>query len=203
MQVNLKKIDIRFIVLIALILFAASMRIFNVANITNKEFAQFSPLAAMCLFGGSSFSKHWKAILFIIATLFVSDICIQQMVYHGKYGFIYNGWYLVYAVFILITLMGKWLIKKVTLQNVLIASVIAVGTHWLIMDFTVWLSGGIDIRTNLPLSRDFKGLTQCYIQGWPFAKNLLAGTLVYSGLFFGVYTWVSTKVKVKHLAYAK
>jgi hypothetical protein len=74
-------------------------------------------------------------------------------------------------------------------------------THWLLADFTVWVSGGIDLRTMLPLSKDGAGLLQCYIQGFPFMLNFLAGTIVYGLMMFGSFEWMKTKNPALKLAY--
>jgi hypothetical protein len=169
----------------------AAMRVPNSAGIT--PWSHFTPIGAMGLFGGAYFSKKWKAILFPLVTLLVSDLIIQAFVFNGKYGILYSGWYWIYGIFILITFLGKWLIQKVSVRNVLAAGVAAAITHWLIADFTVWAGGGINIGTGLPLSRNWEGLLQCYIQGFPYMKNFLIGTLVYSGVLFGAFEWMERR----------
>jgi hypothetical protein len=186
-----EKINPRFAVLALFMIVVAAMRIPNAAQLT--PWSNFTPIGAMGLFGGAYFTKTLKAVLFPLLTLLVSDLIIQAFVFNGQYGIMYSGWYWIYGIFILITFIGKWLIKKVTVKNVIIAAITASLTHWLIADFTVWAGGGTDIRTMTPLSRDWAGLQQCYIQGFPFMKNFLIGTLVYSGILFGVFEWVKQK----------
>jgi hypothetical protein len=186
-----EKINPRFAVLALFMIVVAAMRIPNAAQLT--PWSNFTPIGAMGLFGGAYFTKQWKAVLFPLLTLLVSDLIIQAFVFNGQYGIMYSGWYWIYGIFILITFIGKRLVKKVTVKNVIIAAITASLTHWLIADFTVWAGGGTDIRTMTPLSRDWAGLQQCYIQGFPFMKNFLIGTLVYSGILFGVFEWVKQK----------
>ncbi len=186
-----EKINPRFAVLALFMIVVAAMRIPNAAQLT--PWSNFTPIGAMGLFGGAYFTKQWKAVLFPLLTLLVSDLIIQAFVFNGQYGIMYSGWYWIYGIFILITFIGKRLLKKVTVKNVIIAAITASLTHWLIADFTVWAGGGTDIRTMTPLSRDWAGLQQCYIQGFPFMKNFLIGTLVYSGILFGVFEWVKQK----------
>jgi hypothetical protein len=186
-----EKINPRFAVLALFMIVVAAMRIPNAAQLT--PWSNFTPIGAMGLFGGAYFTKTWKAVLFPLLTLLVSDLIIQAFVFNGQYGIMYSGWYWIYGIFILITFIGKWLVKKVTVKNVIIAAITASLTHWLIADFTVWAGGGTDIRTMTPLSRDWAGLQQCYIQGFPFMKNFLIGTLVYSGIMFGIFEWVKQK----------
>lgn len=182
------KINPRFALLAIFMFSVAAMRIPNAAELT--PWANFTPIGAMGLFGGAYFNKQWKAILFPLLTLFASDLVIQVFVFNGKYGIMYGGWYWIYGIFILITFIGKWLIKKVSIQNVIVAAIVASLSHWLLADFTVWAGGGTDLRTMQPLSRDWAGLQQCYIQGFPFMKNFLMGTLVYSGIMFGTLEWM-------------
>lgn len=186
-----QKMNPRFAVLAIFMIAVAAMRIPNSAQLT--PWANFTPIGAMGLFGGAYFTKKWKAILFPLLTLFASDLIIQSFVFNGKYGIMYSGWYWIYSIFILITFIGKWLIKKVSIQNVIVATVVASLSHWLLADFTVWIGGGIDLRTMTPLTKDWAGLQQCYIQGFPFMKNFLLGTLVYSGIMFGAFEWMKAK----------
>jgi hypothetical protein len=195
---SIEKINPRFAVLALFMITVAAMRIPNSAELT--PWANFTPIGAMGLFGGAYFTKQWKAILFPLLTLLASDLIIQAFVFNGKYGIMYSGWYWIYGIFIFITFIGKWLIKKVSVKNVIIAAIAASLTHWLLADFTVWAGGGTDLRTMTPLSRDWAGLQQCYIQGFPFMRNFLFGTLVYSGIMFGAFEWMKAKQPALKLA---
>jgi hypothetical protein len=185
---SIEKINPRFVVLALLMVAVAAMRIPNSAQLT--PWANFTPIGAMGLFGGAYFTKQWKAVLFSLLTLLASDLIIQAFVFNGKYGIIYSGWYWIYGIFILITFIGRWVIKKISIKSIMLAAITASLTHWMLADFTVWASGGTDLRTMTPLSRDWAGLMQCYIQGFPFMNNFLAGTLVYCALMFGTFEWM-------------
>ncbi len=188
---SFQKINPRFAVLAIFMVVVAAMRIPNSAGIT--PWSYFTPIGAMGLFSGAYFSRQWKAILFPLLTLLVSDLVIQAFVFNGRYGILYSGWYWIYGIFVLITFLGRWLIQKVSVKHVLTAGIAATITHWLIADFTVWMGGGIDLRTALPLSRNWEGLLQCYVQGFPYMKNFLVGTLVYSGVLFGAFEWMKNR----------
>lgn len=181
-----------FLLLLALIFVAGAMRVPNAAQAT--PWANFSPVGAMALFGGAYLRPWWKAILFPLATLFIGDLAISLWIFEGKYGVLYGGWYWIYGIFIVVVLLGKWLLQNVTVRNVLTASVLGCITHWLLSDLIVWIGGGIDLRTMQPLSRDLDGLIQCYIQGFPFMRNFLLGTLVYSGILFGGFEWMKARL---------
>jgi hypothetical protein len=176
----------RLLVLLAIILLTAALRVPNAAQVT--PWAHLTPIGAIALFGGAYFTK-WKAWAFPLLALLLSDLAISFFVFNGKFGVLYGGWYWIYGIFVLIILLGRLIIKRVTVINIVAASVCAAVLHWLLSDLTVWLAGGKDLRTMLPLSRDINGLIQCYIQGLPFLKVFLTGTLLYSGIMFGVFEW--------------
>lgn len=186
-----QKINPRFALLAILMVAVAAMRIPNAAQLT--PWANFTPIGAMGLFGGAYFTKSWKAIAFPILTLLISDLVINTVVFGGKYGILYNGWYVIYGIFILIVFVGKCILKNVSFKNVLGASLVAALSHWLIADFTVWIGGGTDLRTMLPLAKNWTGLLQCYVQGFPFMRNFLIGNLVYSGILFWSFQWAEQR----------
>ena len=188
---SIQKMNPRFTVLLVLMLAVAAMRI--PAATCESAWLNFTPIGAMGLFGGAYFTNRWKTFAFPLLTLFASDLIINIFVHEGKYGIMYNEWYWIYGIFVLICFMGKWLIPKVTVRNVLTAAIVASISHWLLADFTVWAGGGTDMRTMQPLSRDWKGLMQCYIQGIPYMRSFLMGTLVYSGILFGLFEWMKQR----------
>ncbi|MEA5458374.1 DUF6580 family putative transport protein [Arcicella sp. LKC2W] len=175
----------RFLTLLCFILAIALLRIANSTGLT--PFAHYSPIGALGLFGGAYFSSRWKAFALPILTLLVSDLVINKVIYQGKYGVMYEGWYWIYGIFAIIVLFGKVILQKINVQNVVLAAIIASVSHWILADTTVWIGGGTDLRTMLPLSKDWAGLQQCLIQGFPYMKNFLVGTLAYSGLMFGAF----------------
>ena len=186
----------RFLTLLFFILVIAIIRILNVEKLTS--FNEYTPLGAMCMFGGAYFTNKWKAILFPLGMLLVSDLVINQVVYQGKYGVMYSGWYWIYAIFGLITLYSKQILQKINVKNIFVAVICAAVGHWVLTDTMVFIGGGTDIRTMLPLSRDWAGYVQCLTQGIPFMKNFLVGTLAYSGLMFGAFELL--KVRFPKLA---
>lgn len=192
LPVNTKKINVPAGALLLIIAAAAAVRIPNSAGIS--PLSHFTPIGAMALFGGACFKQGWKAVLFPLSALLLSDLLIQFFVFNGRYGILYSGWYWIYGIFVLITLLGRLLVKKISIATVFAAAVSATLLHWAAADFTVWAGGGTDLRTGQPLSRNWQGLAQCYIQGWPFARNFLLGTLAYSGIMFGVFVWLQSRM---------
>lgn len=194
---SIQKINLRFTALLLFIIAVAAMRIPNSAF--SVPWANFTPIGAMGLFGGAYFTSKWKAIIFPLLTLFISDLIINYFIFDGKYGLMYDGWYIIYGIFVLIVYIGKWMLQKVNVKNVILAAVIAAMSHWLIADFYVWVGGSTDLRTLNPLTRDWAGLFQCYAQGFPFMRNFLIGNLVYGGILFGGYELILRRLPILKL----
>ena len=139
----------------------------------------FSPVAAVALFGGVYFSKKMAFVL-PVAIMFISDIFI---------GFYEIGIMVgVYGSFLLCVVLGFWLKqhKKWTtiLGNVLLASLIFFFlTNFSVLFFAAWYPKTIN------------GLIECYIMAIPFFKNSLFGNLFYAGAFFGAYELIIEKEK--------
>jgi hypothetical protein len=182
----MKKINIRFSVLLFMILTAGLSRI--AVHIPN-----FTPIGAMALFGGTYFSQRWKAYLLPLMSLFLSDIVIQGIMLRGEYGFpLYDGWYWVYGSFALIVVLGKWILKKVSVRNIILAGIASSLAHWIISDFGVWISGcNVSIYT-----KDLKGFLLCYYMAIPYLVSFLMGTLFYSIILFGAFEWIKRKYPV-------
>jgi hypothetical protein len=182
-----KKINPRFAMLLIFIVVVGMLRIMNAAELT--AWSNFTPIGAMALFGGAYFNRRWKSFAFPLLTLFLGDIFIHTVIYDGNY----EGRPLIYLAFSMIVFIGIVFIRKVKATNIAIASLLSTVSFWLIADFAVWLGGGTDIRTQLPLSRDLNGLLQCYWQGFPYMLNFLLGTLFYSAIMFGAFEWMQKK----------
>lgn len=191
MIMSTKKINPRFAVLALFMIAMAAMRIPNAAQLT--AWSNFTPIGSMGLFGGAYFTKKWKAFAFPLLTLLASDLIINIFVYDGKYGIMYASWYWVYGGFCVIVLFGNWLLKKVTVKNIVLTGIAATVAYWMIVDFGVFLFGCTDITTGLKMDHSYSSLLKCYAQGAPYMKNFLTGTLVYSGIMFGVFEWMKVK----------
>ncbi|MEG1762774.1 MAG: DUF6580 family putative transport protein, partial [Bacteroidales bacterium] len=89
--------------------------------------------------------------------------------------------------------IGMILKNRVKVSTVLGASLASSIVFFLVSNFGVWISG----LCGYPMS--FSGLVLCYEMGLPFFRNEVVGTLVYSGVMFGVFEYA----KVKFPALAK
>ncbi len=179
------KINIRFGVLVLIVLLAAFSRLI-------PHPPNFAPIGAMSLFGAAYFSRKYLAFVVPIGAMWLSDLLLNNVIY-GQYFdhfvWFYNGFYWTYAAFIFIGLIGFGLLKKVRPVNLLIASLSASVVFFLVSNFGVWASGTMYPNT-------FSGLMSCYAAGLPFLKNTLIGDLAYSGALFGIFEVIQYKVPV-------
>jgi hypothetical protein len=144
----------------------------------------FSPVTGMALLGGATFASRKWAFILPIGALFLSDVCFQLFTHvPGFYGW---GQLMNYGAFALIVCLGIAALRKISVKNVILASLAASVLFFIISNFGVWLfAGGIS-----PYTYDSTGLLNTFILGIPFFGNTLIGDLVYSGLLFGAYSLI-------------
>jgi len=143
----------------------------------------FAPQIAMAVFAGAVIKIKRVAFVLPVLSMLLSDVLYQLLYYAGVspiWGF-YEGQFVNYLLFGLLVVVG-FLIKKINLTNIAVASVGAPTVYFLLSNFLVWLSGGGYHRP-----KTFEGLMMAYQDGLPFYLNSIVGTLVFAGLFFGGY----------------
>ncbi len=139
----------------------------------------FTPIAAMALFGGIYLDKKFAFILPFIALL-ITDYII---------GF-YSGAYWVYGSFALIGVLGLWLKNYKNIPAIIGGTFASSILFFIITNFGVWFSGTM-------YTKNFSGLMECYIAAIPFFRNTVVGDLFYVGVLFGVYELI-TKLLAKN-----
>lgn len=168
----MEKITPRFLIISLMILAAAFVRLI-------PHPPNFAPIAAMALFSGAYFNKKSFAFAVPLAAMFLTDAII---------GFHSSMW-IVYLSFALIVVIGMFMLKKISIKNVIVASVTASISFFLITNFGVWAFG-----TMYP--KNIAGLIECYIAAIPFIQNTLLGDLFYSGIMFGIFEFAKSKLTV-------
>ncbi len=138
----------------------------------------FTPIAAMALFGGAYLNRRYAILVPLVAMAF-SDIFI------GFYSPVVMV--SVYASFVLVGIIGLWLKKRKSPGNVVLAAVSASILFFLITNFAVWLGGWYP--------RNLVGLVESYTLALPFFRNTLLGNLFYTTAFFGGYELILSLVK--------
>lgn len=191
---SLNKINLRTALLLFITIVIAALRVYSNYSTSMTALANYSPLAAMALFGGSYFKGNIKPFLFPIITIFISDLFLFATVYkeYGN-GFLYDGWAWVYSAFVLMALCGKYIIRTATIQHIGIAILAAICIHWLLTDFGVWLGSKTYPQT-------WAGFMACLAAAIPFEIRLLVSTVVYSVVMFGVFELLQKKYFVHNTA---
>lgn len=140
----------------------------------------FTPIAAIALFGGTYIKRKELAFLIPVSALLLSDLFL---------GF-HSTMIPVYASFLLIVSLGFILRRTVTVKGIVTASLASSLLFFLITNFAVWYSG-LMFYPHTPA-----GLMASYVAGLPFFWNGLAGDLFYNGILFGAYYLITNKVSV-------
>jgi hypothetical protein len=136
----------------------------------------FTPLAAMALFGGAYISDKRLAFALPLAALFLSDTVL---------GF-YHGMIWVYGSFALIVCLGLPLQSRRRLRPIAGAALAGSVLFFALTNFGVWASGSMYPRT-------LGGLGACYVAAIPFFQNTIAGDLIYTALLFGGFALAEKK----------
>jgi len=165
------KLTPRIKFIISVIFIGAFMRLI-------PHWPNFTPIAAIALFGGASLQKKHLAFAIPLIAMFVSDLIIGFHSYMAA----------VYISFAIVVMLGRVLANRVNIKTVAITSITASVIFFLITNFAAWLASPI-------YAKDFAGLMQSYVAGLAFfndgaygisffVNDIISG-LVFNGVFFG------------------
>lgn len=118
----------------------------------------FTPVAAIALFGGLYISNRILAYALPLVIMCISDIFLG---FSSITLFVYIG-------FMLVTLIGT-LRKKPSILTIFLGSL----SFFVVTNFGVWLLG---------YPKTWTGLVECYTLALPFFRNSLLGDFFYSGI---------------------
>tara|TARA_B100000131_G_C18010469_1_gene570273 strand:- start:405 stop:905 length:501 start_codon:yes stop_codon:yes gene_type:complete len=128
----------------------------------------FTPIIAMCLFGGAYLKNYRLSILIILSVMILSDFIL------GFHKIV--PW--VYMAMILITLIGVILRKNINMINCILSFFSASLVFFFISNLGVWFIG---------YEKSISGFVNCYIMAIPFLHNTLISTFMYGIIMFGGY----------------
>jgi|SRR6056300_973614 hypothetical protein len=129
----------------------------------------FTPILAVGIFVPLLTGKWQHALPLTLGAMFIGDL------FWGLHP--YMAW--TYASVALVSLVA---LNMSLLVNCIVAPII----FFIITNFGVWTSGYYGLT--------LEGLIACYIAAIPFFHMTLLGTIVYTGLFYGLYKTYSQKV---------
>lgn len=166
----MKKITLspKFYIVISMIFAGAMMRLI-------PHWPNFTPIAAIALFGGTFLKRKDLAFLVPVVAMLLSDLII---------GF-HTTMLPVYLSFMAIVGIGLVLKHRLTVLNTFSASLLASVVFYLVTNFASWTSG------MMPYPMNVAGLLQCYIAGLPFLFNGVMGDLFYTSVLFGALYFIT------------
>lgn len=180
----------RFSTIVAIIVLAAIARILPHPH-------NFTPMAAIALFGGAYFTNRWIAVAIPMTAMLLSDTMYEIMT---GWGF-HSGIPVIYGSFFLITLIGIFLLQKVTVLRVVGASLASSLIFYLITNFAfLYPEAPVPNPTLGNYPHNWTGIIASYVAGLEFLKNQLLGDLFFSGVLFGGFYLLQRRFEVLRVA---
>lgn len=145
----------------------------------------FSPLTAVCIFGGAFLADRRLSFLLPLTALLISDIGIALISGHIEWGFQPRLWLLTYVSFSIAAAMGL-LLRRLKSTNIRGAAV-GMGllfevAFFIVSNYLVWY---VDRTSATPLYQPTtEGLMHCYQVALPFFGRSLLGTTAFTLLLF-------------------
>jgi hypothetical protein len=150
-----------------------------------------SPIAAICLFGGTCFADRRWAFGVPLAAMFASDLAIDLVQGHG-WG-LHPLMAVVYPSYALMVGLGMWLRSRLPtlpgfftrVVNIAGTAVLAETLFVLITNFADWVFQPELVAGATYYPHTAAGLLACYVAAVPFFKMSLGGMAVYATALFG------------------
>lgn len=168
-------------------LLAAVFFAFSVLLRFTPHGVNFTAIGAMALFAGCYLSAFEGALIALGAMALTDTVGhwldIESMGYYHRPTML-----AVYFATALPSTLG-WLMRKLDVNwtNVLGSAVASSVLFFLITNFAAWMD------PMLGYAQTPAGLLDSYVRALPFAGNHFLGTILFSGLFFGVYAYYARK----------
>ena len=154
----------RNLFVLVLILIAAGLRLSGILPYN------FTPIAAIALFGGAMFQNRGLALLAPLSILFLTDLVI---------GFHDTMW-AVYGSFLAIVLIGQAIRKNPTMLSAMGGALVGSVLFFLVTNAAVWYGSPF-------YAQDLSGLLNSYALGLPFFRGTFAGDLLFTAVLFGSF----------------
>jgi hypothetical protein len=180
----------RFSTLVAIVVLAALSRFL-------PHLPNFTPIAAIALFGGAYFTNRWQAFAVPMCAMLLSDT--MHELFTGQ-GF-HSGMWVVYGSFALIAILGMSFLQKVTPLRVISTSLVSSLLFFLITNFAFLYTESAIANPNLgTYPHNLTGIIASYTAGIPFLKNQILGDLFFSGVLFGGFALLQRRFEALKVA---
>jgi len=167
----------RFWFIAAMVGAATAMRLF-------PHPPNFTPIAAIALFGGAHFERRSAAFGVPLIAMLASDAIFQLAFGWGFHSLLP----VVYLSFAAIVAMGIWLKSRRDAVSITAAVILAPTLFFLTTNFAVWAMGSMYPHTT-------SGLLACYLAAIPFYGWSLAGCIAYSAVLFGGFAFAEEQFR--------
>jgi hypothetical protein len=143
----------------------------------------FAPVGATSLFAGARLPR-WQAYLVPLALMAITDPILSA--FYGVQPYTVYSLF-VYASFLIAVWLGRRLRNTESISRIAAVTVLNSIQFFLITNFGSWLWWDLYPRTAA-------GLARCYVSAIPFFGWTLASDILYTGVLFGLYAWLSRTV---------
>lgn len=159
----------RFWALTGIVLSGAAMRLI-------PHPPNFTPIAAMALFGGAYFASKRTAFLVPLVAMYLSDLFLGFFIY--DFGWFHGFMPFVYGSFAMTVCLGLLIRRRCSPLRIGAAALTGSVLFFVVNNFGVWVVGTFYPKT-------VGGLVTCYVSAIPFFRNTLAGDFAFTALLFG------------------
>lgn len=186
----------------SLLFVAITLIIVAFARLADHPF-NFTPLAAMALFGVYYMKNKWFAFLLPLLAIMFSDVLVNLFVQNEHTGvweyFLNPTAYVVYGSLMLVGSLGL-LMKNTKATSIVGFSILGSLLFYLVTNTAAWITDFGNLYSN-----DLSGLVQSLWAGIPFYNNeitgsfflnQLAGDLFFNALLFGSYALASKRIRL-------
>ena len=168
----------RFWFMAVMVVLAAALRLF-------PHPPNFTPVAAIALFGGAHFDRRRWAFGVPLLAMLLSDVALEIMFGWGVHSLLP----VVYLSFAAIVAVGVLLRDRRDVLSVSLAVVVAPTLFFITTNFAVWYMGSLYPHT-------LSGLVACYTAAIPFYAWSLAGCAFYTAVLFGGFAVAQRQLPV-------
>lgn len=139
----------------------------------------FSPVAAIALFGGAMFGSRISAFAVPLGIMLLSDLFI---------GFHDTMW-AVYLSIASVVMIGRFISDRPGIVLPLVGAFAGSVIFFLVTNAAVWMNGGL-------YAPGISGLIESYAAGLPFFRNSLMGDVFFTFALFGTYELTRRQVPI-------
>jgi hypothetical protein len=143
----------------------------------------FAPVGATSLFAGARLPR-WQAYLVPLALMAITDPILAS--FYGVQPFTKVQLF-IYGSFLVSVWLGRRLRNTESISRIAAVTVVNSIQFYLVTNFGSWLWFQGYPRTAA-------GLASCYLGAIPFFGWTLASDILYTGVLFGLYAWLSRTV---------